>query len=247
MSLASSINNSSGSQNSGLGIALVVAFLVLISIALYTVYRKKRVLEKLAIKRGWQPVDPSDPVVTDFVPYYLRRLGYDGIINLAYLAQVNGHNIVFCRYSYREKPIEVNMNNQIVSEGQLIEYSISGLDVAQMFKPILVLKHHKISNVGLHDGLEKLNLEGDFDKFFDVFIPKGSEVDALSVLTPDIMALMVDMGRDFNLEINGHAVILSSEEDYVRANKIDSMLAYMNSLGHKLSAKPITPTEGADV
>ncbi|GAA2754587.1 hypothetical protein [Amnibacterium kyonggiense] len=53
-------------------------------------------------------------------------------------------------------------------------------------------------------GSQRLGLEGDFDRFFRLFVPEGYERDALYVLTPDLMALLIDQagsGAAFDVEI----------------------------------------------
>jgi len=44
-------------------------------------------------------------------------------------------------------------------------------------------------------------LEGDFSRFFELTVPPGYERDALYLLTPDLMALLIDEGADFDVEI----------------------------------------------
>jgi hypothetical protein len=46
-----------------------------------------------------------------------------------------------------------------------------------------------------------LSVEGDFDKHFTLYCPKEYEQDALYVLTPDLMALLVDDAGSFDVEI----------------------------------------------
>jgi hypothetical protein len=46
-----------------------------------------------------------------------------------------------------------------------------------------------------------LSLEGDFDKYFTLYCPKEYEQDALYVFTPDLMALLIDDARSFDVEI----------------------------------------------
>lgn len=48
---------------------------------------------------------------------------------------------------------------------------------------------------------QRLSLEGDFDKHFALYCPSGYERDALYVLTPDLMALLIDETGDFDVEI----------------------------------------------
>lgn len=48
---------------------------------------------------------------------------------------------------------------------------------------------------------QRLSLEGDFDRYFTLYCPKDYERDALYLLTPDLMALLIDEAQDFDVEI----------------------------------------------
>jgi len=55
---------------------------------------------------------------------------------------------------------------------------------------------------------QRFSLEGDFDKYFDLYVPSGYERDALYVFTPDLMALMIDEASDFDIEIRDDQLIV---------------------------------------
>jgi hypothetical protein len=46
-----------------------------------------------------------------------------------------------------------------------------------------------------------LSLEGDFDKYFKLYVPQGQERDALYIFTPDVMAQFIDGAYMFFCEI----------------------------------------------
>ncbi|WP_433585327.1 hypothetical protein [Microbacterium hydrocarbonoxydans] len=48
---------------------------------------------------------------------------------------------------------------------------------------------------------QRLSLEGDFDRYFDLYCPEGYERDALYLFTPDIMARFVDNAAQLDVEI----------------------------------------------
>lgn len=50
-------------------------------------------------------------------------------------------------------------------------------------------------------GRSQLRLEGNFSDVFEVSVPHGYETDALYVLTPDLMAILLDESADLDLEI----------------------------------------------
>ncbi|MFB6611654.1 hypothetical protein ACFCVO_15105 [Agromyces sp. NPDC056379] len=60
------------------------------------------------------------------------------------------------------------------------------------------------------DADQHLSLEGDFDRYFHVFVPKQYERDALYVFTPDLMAAMIDEAPGMHIEIVDDWVIFSS-------------------------------------
>lgn len=51
---------------------------------------------------------------------------------------------------------------------------------------------------------QKLNLEGNFNKYFQLFIPKDYQVLALSIITPDIMQALMQSAYRYDIEIKGN-------------------------------------------
>lgn len=61
-------------------------------------------------------------------------------------------------------------------------------------------------------GSQHLSLEGDFDRYFRLYVPREYERDALYVFTPDLMALLID-------ELAGCDVEIIDDELYVYASR----------------------------
>ncbi|WP_156322540.1 hypothetical protein [Leucobacter musarum] len=59
-------------------------------------------------------------------------------------------------------------------------------------------------------GGQQLELEGDFGRHFVLHVPSGYERDALELLTPDVMACLIDLGRFWDVEIVEDRVIVAS-------------------------------------
>ncbi|MRG59583.1 hypothetical protein GE115_06820 [Agromyces sp. CFH 90414] len=55
---------------------------------------------------------------------------------------------------------------------------------------------------------QRLSLEGDFDRHFRLYVPKGYERDALYVFTPDLMALLIDETGDLDVEVRDNLLIV---------------------------------------
>lgn len=71
--------------------------------------------------------------------------------------------------------------------------------------PHIALVNHR-SAVLRHTGsrilaAQRLRLEGDFDRTFTLYCPTGYERDALYIFTPDLMALLLDVASDCEIEL----------------------------------------------
>jgi hypothetical protein len=56
---------------------------------------------------------------------------------------------------------------------------------------------------------QRLSLEGDFDRSFHLYAPEGYERDALYLLTPDVMAALVDDAAGFDVEMVDRTLVFS--------------------------------------
>ncbi|WP_396643125.1 hypothetical protein [Microbacterium sp.] len=60
---------------------------------------------------------------------------------------------------------------------------------------------------------QRLGLEGDFDRYFSLFCPRGYERDALYLFTPDIMARFIDNAAELDVEIVDDWLFLYAKRD----------------------------------
>ncbi len=64
------------------------------------------------------------------------------------------------------------------------------------------------------DKEQHLSLEGDFDRFFSLYCPRGYESDALYLFTPDIMARFIDNAAALDVEIVDDWLFLYAKRDF---------------------------------
>ncbi len=60
---------------------------------------------------------------------------------------------------------------------------------------------------------QRLSLEGDFDRRFQLHTPEAYERDALYILTPDVMAALVDAAPGYHVEMLDHTLLFFSDSD----------------------------------
>lgn len=69
---------------------------------------------------------------------------------------------------------------------------------------VLDTKHNNLfgfSNLPENFAGQGLALEGDFGRYFTLYVPASYETDALYIFTPDVMAALIDIGNKYDIEI----------------------------------------------
>jgi hypothetical protein len=97
--------------------------------------------------------------------------------------------------------------------------------------PHIVLQRRRGAILYAGDGPE-LELEGDFGEHFALHVPAGYERDALYVLTPDVMRVLIDEAADQRVEIVdehlfvfGERVDVTDPETHARMHRIHTAIS----------------------
>jgi len=91
------------------------------------------------------------------------------------------------------------------------------------------------------DQNQKLALEGDFNDYFDLYVPNGYERDALYIFTPDVMAVFVDETDSFDAEIIDDDLFIYSKAPFSLINQ--SVIERLFKLVDVVSKKTLNQTE----
>lgn len=81
---------------------------------------------------------------------------------------------------------------------------------------------------------EKLKLEGDFNNYFNLLISKGQEIDALAILTPDVMQTLISANADEDIEINGQQLYFILRNDKRDTESIKKLIASTEALANQI-------------
>ncbi len=71
---------------------------------------------------------------------------------------------------------------------------------------------------------QKVTLEGDFNTYFQVFCAPNANVETLSILTPDVMAVLVDSSEKFDVHIVGSTLQIFANGRVFRHAETQSVL-----------------------
>jgi|GEM_PF-2155367 len=80
-----------------------------------------------------------------------------------------------------------------------------------------------------------VQLEGDFNQYFTLFAPKGNEVEALEVFTPDTMALMEDESMHYTVEFAGNRIYIYCNGFITKSDNLNQVFALAKQLIEKLA------------
>lgn len=76
-----------------------------------------------------------------------------------------------------------------------------------------------------------ISLEGNFNKFYDVYVPRGEHIDALSILSPDVMHALIAANPTFDVEIYDKEMVISAPGlILLESNKIQDMVSAVEAL-----------------
>jgi len=236
-------------------LAVVIA-IVIIGAIVYGILSKRhrqQAMAALAAQKGWTALSNDDATLSSYLPTYIRMLGQQnfGMSNfsrttsaydMAYQANISGHSAVLFQYQYTE--YSQNIDPQQPAQSTVCYFTVLSLAMP-VAEPTIMLLHHnflsKLNNFGLHQNLEKINLEGDFNQYYDTYIAPNSQVEALSLLTPDVMELVTALAGSqthASLQISGPSLIISFENQLLTPEFIEPLLAQLTALLAKLDTKP---------
>lgn len=93
--------------------------------------------------------------------------------------------------------------------------------------------HFGFSNLPVFNNNQRLQLEGDFNKYFDLYVPGGYQRDALYVITPELMALLIDLGAHYDIEIVDDRLYIYSDREFTLENQptIEAIFHLISVLG----------------
>jgi hypothetical protein len=114
---------------------------------------------------------------------------------------------------------------------------------------IVLTSHTSLFYTGfpLFDGTEHIQLEGDFNKYFTLKVPKGYETEAYQIFPPDVMADLIDKAQNLDFEFNGNRLYIYTPKIITTRIEMQSMFdlaEYLDNLFAR-SARAVDVTQTA--
>jgi len=203
------------------GFCLFVFWVIYLSLKINAF--KNGAWEAFALANGW-PIDSVEDPET-LIPLSIQ-FGYEPNLSPVITAQLG------------DIPADLYVLSVWVGEGrerrQYFE-TVARVDLPKVL-PHMVLRAKKDSAYLQQDlaDHEKLELEGDFGDYFTLEIEKGQEVDALAILTPDVMQTLVTYSQKEDIEIAGACLYFIINGDERRPDVIKQVTQSVTQLSGKI-------------
>lgn len=103
----------------------------------------------------------------------------------------------------------------------------------------------------LFDPSQRLSLEGDFDTYFQVFVPVNFQVLALTILTPDFMLALMNASEKYDVEIKYNNLRIFANTRVFGKSEVENELlsvaeVLLKELQHKLKSWNPQQIKGLD-
>jgi hypothetical protein len=174
--------------------------------------RKDKMWEHFAAANNWQ-YDASAASLDNIPPSY--NYGTDGGMSTVVMALIN--NIPMNIFSFTRL-------NEINGKGLPHDYTAVRVPLPAAVPHIVLFNDHTHMRVQTgFDQAQKVQLEGNFNSYFTMEIEAGTQVDALTIITPDVMQVMIADESHEDIEIAGRAlyfVVASDKRDALTVKQL---------------------------
>lgn len=179
---------------------------------------------------GWG-ITPGQLATIGFVPPSLMDSGHGRKLSDVVHADIDGHMCSIYAYQFTVGQ----------GRGSRTYYcTITRVVLPKAFPHLLLdskgshrLKSHRSAHV-------PVKLEGDFNKYFQLYHAKGEHVDALSIITPDVMQTLIDSNEAQDIEIVDQNVYFITYSEHRSATLLPKLLASVDALSDELVHKSKT-------
>lgn len=228
---------------------LVLIFIVVIVVL--AVYgnkrriRREQAMSDYAAGQGWQPIAQPESAVAGLLPDALRGIGFSERYDMAYQLTVNSHKSTVFEYEYEQHTQGYGTSDTRMN--QVYSFAVVNVTHPQKFDSLYVRRRDWGDHTAAYKDGQKLQLEGDFGKSFDVYAPNGTQIDALDILTPDIMQCIQQHGSNYDVQFQDHTFTVIADGSYMSPGRIGVLLGFAAQLAALLDRKPVTRHDSAPV
>lgn len=92
---------------------------------------------------------------------------------------------------------------------------------------------------------QRVSLEGDFDAYYNLYVPRGVQIPALQIIAPNFMRILMTSSKQFDVELYGNELIFITRDNLydpdtisTLSSALDEQLPYFDRLLPSWSYQP---------
>ncbi|MBP6866604.1 MAG: DUF3137 domain-containing protein [Candidatus Pacebacteria bacterium] len=124
-----------------------------------------------------------------------------------------------------------------------VNFSVFEIEYKSNLKRFLLLSRKmRFSPGNLYSGFQngfgrEIKLEGDFHKYFTLYVPEDYEIEVFQIFTPDTMAKFIDLARDFSFEFVDNKILIYTRGLIYKKEKLTKVHELVKILVDELAVK----------
>ncbi len=144
------------------------------------------------------------------------------------------------RGNYANCPIVLFEFNTTIGYGKhakYITFTVFEITYKTDLRHIFLARKNGFFDTGFFEGasLESkvgrpLKLEGDFGKYFTLYVPEDYEIEALQIFTPEIMVKFIDIGNKFSFEFIDNKLFIYAKKTLNAKKDLDALYSFAKTL-----------------
>jgi hypothetical protein len=210
--------------------AVIMAFAIIGFLGKGVIEYKNSVWKRFAQANGWA-ITPGRVASVTFVPPSLLNTGHSRQLGDIVHADIDGHLCSIYMYQFATGSGKSRRTHY---------YTIVRTELAKPF-PHLILDSKKswaIKERGTATAHTKL--EGNFNEYFSLYFAKGKQIDALSIITPDVMQTLIDSNYAQDIEIIDTHMYFMIHSDKRNVESLPPLLVSVDALSDEIAHKAKT-------
>jgi len=170
--------------------------------------RREAILKQFAIDNGWE-YGPAK-YLTEGLPF--KRF-FDAVATPRHMVAYAVKGVIDAHYF----ELRVTMHDEAVDRFKTTYPAMVIESKRQLPQAVLVQRDGGegskfLEQAGLdYDEAQRVDLEGDFNDYFQLYVPKGMHVEAMSLVAPDFMETVKCFVEKFTIELTGNNIILAPD------------------------------------
>ncbi|GEM_PF-2596120 len=196
-------------------------------LAQYETKQKAKIWHNFGVMNDWKVI-PNNEADVSYIPPTMLNLGRMRRTSDIVVAEVEGQYHAMFAYQFRTGSGRSTRNHF---------YTIVRLELPKKFPHLVLDSKRSFAIHGVDSSLAPVSLEGNFDSYFRLYHTKSEHIDALSIITPDIMQTLINSNAHQDIEIFGrYAYFMFDSEQRTPGYMpmlFSSVIALSDELMHK--------------